>query len=109
MSSQKDNMDAYESILSKNLEDEEKAKEEVKKDNSDFEGWRKTKKTLFGIILFIFIGFNSWVMPSSSNLSAPLVIGLFELIFLLIISRPLGIPEISILIDKILESYGNSK
>lgn len=106
---EKDKETIYDDILSKDLEDEVKSQKLEISDKNEIERWKKTKVSIFILILIVIISIDIIYLPSSQNLSAPIIIGFFELILLSIISRYLEIADFSVLIDKILESYGNNK
>jgi len=56
----------------------------------------------FLYILIITILFNVTFFVATQNWTAPVILGVFELLFLLLIAKKLGIQEIIIMLDRII-------
>lgn len=56
-------------------------------------------------ICFI-IFFDVVLLKDAKTWSFPVIIGIFEILIIIVISRKLGISDVNILINKLLESYG---
>lgn len=99
--------DDYENIITSNQKEKSKSQdsETLQKRIIALEeqlSFLSFKWTMSFIILF-----DVFFLRDAKTWSFPLIIAIFQIIIIIVISRKLGISDINILINKLLESYGN--